>query len=200
MQLKTEALWDWFVENEPKIRACIIDDDEEHQEFIVHHLNELILDLGTFTWEIGQDRNSSLFMIISPNGDREGLKTTRQVVSKCPKLTNWNFHPARPAKEWDRQLSVYNEVMDLVDLDASEWCYRLENAGEDKFNIAFSGNDKLDEEAANRASNLVLVNEIGEEMRIRRFERITYLPADESSMADKSLDHLKADLQKAIRQ
>ena len=58
---KIENLWKWFFSNEQKIRDCIENKSASEQDYIIEQLDNLILDLGMFTWEIGPGINKSWF-------------------------------------------------------------------------------------------------------------------------------------------
>lgn len=169
MQSKIDALWTWFVANEPKVLDCFAKEHSPHQEFVVDGLNELILEIGMLTWEIGQDEDGSMFLIISPNRDADLLKLTKKAVSSAPSLSNWNFHFARPALAWNRVFSIYDEFMDEVEIDASEWQVSVSKNGTGLIDLTFLAPSlRIDEQSAQTALNSFVVNEIGEELRITR--------------------------------
>lgn len=191
MQSKIDALWTWFVANEPKVLDCFAKEHSPHQEFVVDGLNELILDIGMLTWEIGQDPDESMFLIISPNRDADLLKLTQKAVSRAPSLSNWNFHFARPALEWNRVFSIYDEFMDEVEIDASEWQVSVRKNETGMIDLTFLAPAlQIDEQSAQTALKSFVVNEIGEELRITRIGEL-HLETDPKSEGFTSLSSLK---------
>ena len=89
---KTEALWDWFTANAGRIKSFIEQQSESEREYIVHSLNNLILDLGNFSWDIETGRYTRWMFIISPNGDRELLEKSINIINAAPVLEDWEFH------------------------------------------------------------------------------------------------------------
>ena len=70
---KIEAFWEWFVQNDPRIKKCIEDSNAPDREYIIENLNNHILNIATLTWDIGLDANDEWFFMTSPNGVKELL-------------------------------------------------------------------------------------------------------------------------------
>lgn len=166
--------WRWFVKNENIIKNCIENDSSPDREYVVDQLNELILSIGTFTWDIGLDDNNAWFLTISPNGDKDLLKVTKEIMRFAPDHMNWIFYSSKPVKNWNRTFSVYNYDFDVVEVDASAWHYVCfeEDDGRIELMLEAENIEHLDSEMALSAANQFVLNELGEELKIRRIASV----------------------------
>lgn len=169
-QDKIETFWQWFVKNESVIKECIEQETAPNQAYVVNQMNELILDLGVFTWDIGLDESNNWFLLISPNGNRDNLSISQHIILEAPTHLNWNFHASRPAKNWNRRFIVHSFDMEEIDVDASPWEYIAFREEDNRLEIILEAKniDHLDPETAESAANQFLVGELGEETRINR--------------------------------
>ena len=177
---KIENLWNWFVQNEQLIIDAV--QNETASETLIENLDNLILDLGMFKWEIGRGKNQPWYFTISPNGDKDLINISRQVIQHAPELKNWEFNYFEPAKDWDRTFVLYDNNMDEQDIDASNWnVVALPTKGGmmevllEATNIAH-----LDEDTAFTAAELVIIAEIGEENRIHKVQAVNIVENLES--------------------
>lgn len=187
-------LWRWFYINEELIRKSLQKELREEQERIVQVLDNLVLDLGRFSWHIEMGEMKDWAFIISPNGDEELLKETREIISQAPELESWEFHYYKQSKIWNGKLSLYDSEYEIVEIDSSEWEFVLKKNSSHKFDLYFSANniEHIDEETVKTAANLVVINEIGEEKRILNIERINFLTsANEEMINTKHISQLK---------
>jgi len=185
---KLEVFWQWFVKNSAAIKKVIEIDDAKEGERIVEELNNFILDFGMFTWDIGQNEHNVWFFLISPNGDPELFLLSQRIMSDAPNHLDWLFLSSRPAKTWDRQFSIYNNEMDLIQIDSSFWSYVAFEDDNGQIELVFEAQNiaDLDEETSEFAVNQFLVNEIGEKERIIRISSVTVVPIlDEDDMDDR---------------
>ena len=194
---KIEKLWKWFFSNEQKIRDCIENKSASEQDYIIEQLNNLILDLGMFTWEIGPGINKPWFFTISPNGDKDLIKKSRKIIDSAPDHADWEFNYCKPAKDWDRNFILYDNFMNEQKIDASNWKYvALQNKdGMIKLILEAKNVGHLDSDTAKTAANLVVLNEIGEENKIYRISSVEIV--DE---LDKKHDSRKADIKDLKKQ
>lgn len=171
---KIKNLWKWFFANEEKIRNCIENESASEQDYISEQLNNLILDMGVFSWEIGPGNSKDWSLIISPNGDKNLLRKSRGIIEKAPELDKWEFHYNRPARDWDRKFVIYDGYMDEQEINASDWNYVCKKAKNGKTELIFEGSNikHLDKETALIAANMVIVNEIGEETKINKIASV----------------------------
>jgi hypothetical protein len=164
---KLERFWQWFVQHEQLIRRAIEEESVEHQVTIKEQLDNLILDFGMLTWDLGLDENSEWFFTLSPNGDSDLLIVTEQIIEEAPTYLGWKFHASRPAKAWDRKFTIYDHEMEIQEIDASSWHYVAFLDSKNKIELILEVGDlPFEEEIIERAANLFLNNEIGERLLI----------------------------------
>ena len=106
---KIEIFWSWFAMNESKLSFAI--EHESGAETLVEDLNNLILDLGAFSWEAGPGMNKTCFLTISPNENKALLDVSKSIMDAAPNLENWQFNYFKPAKNWDRKFVIYDDLM-----------------------------------------------------------------------------------------
>jgi len=172
---KIKDLWQWFVANEDMIRSCIENESSENQDYIIENLDNLVLNFGMFTWEVDKGINKPLSFTISPNGDHELLKISKKIIREAPQLDAWEINASKPAKIWERQFAVYDEVMNAHDIDATDWNYVTSQLENNKLDIIIEACNigHLDNDTSLTAANLVVINEIGEEAKIRVVNKIS---------------------------
>lgn len=165
---KIEDLWKWFINSEQQIRDCIENESATERNYIIGQLDDLILALGMFTWEIGPEENKSWFFTISPNGDKELLKLSKKIMESAPDFNDWEFNYSKPAKIWDRKFQIYDNNMEPQNIDASGWKYVAHRNKDGMIELVLEAKNSIpfDDETASMAANIVVNNEIGEESRI----------------------------------
>ena len=163
--------WAWFTENETRIKDCIENDIGAEKEFVNDQLNEFILNIGLFTWEIGMNDEGSWFLTISPNGNKGLLKLSRKIMREAPKDIGWIFHSGKPAKNWDRIIRVYDNKLDQTHIDASGWFFfaSAKDTGVIDLILEAGNIGYLDDETARFAADYFVNNELGEAKRIELF-------------------------------
>ena len=167
-EIKTENLWRWFIANEQHIIDSVL--NESVSDYIIENIDNLILDFGIFTWEIGPGKIKPWFLTISPNGDSDLMKISQKVIEHAPNLDNWEFNYSKPAKDWDRKFIIYDSFMNEQNIDASNWKYvALQNMyGMIELILEATNIKHLDDDTATIAADLFVTNEIGEETKIRK--------------------------------
>jgi hypothetical protein len=163
-----ERFWQWFVKTEGMIKQCIENEIAEQKENLVDQLNELILDFGLFSWDIGLDDENNWFLLISPNGNSDMFAISKTIISEAPTHLDWRFYSSRPAKKWNRQFTIYDDEMDVQFIDASDWYFLVFTDEEDNLELVIEANnlDHLDSETAEAAAEQFIIHEIGEGFRI----------------------------------
>ncbi|MBL4862392.1 MAG: hypothetical protein JKY09_05175 [Crocinitomicaceae bacterium] len=172
---KIEGLWSWFYKNEQKIRDCVEQESAPFRDYIVQNLDDLILDLGMFSWAIGEGVHKKWSLTISPNGDKDLLEKSRRIIAGAPELVAWEFYFSKPAKEWDRKFVVYDDMMTEQQINASDWKYVSTQKGDGMIDLILEAENigHLDVDTANTAADLVVLNEIGEENKIVRISSVS---------------------------
>lgn len=185
-----KKLWDWFVKHEKQIRDSIDYDSVSEQQLVTDQLNNLVLELGMFTWEVAPGETKPWSFLISPNGDAELLVKSKKIIQEAPDLKDWAFYFARQAKLWDQKLLLYDSVMDEQEVDASKWKFVKIKKQRAKCDLIIEALNMahIDEETLNKAAHMLVVNEIGEETKINKIasiEVVRKIPAQyESNRAD----------------
>ena len=172
---KLENFWRWFVQNEYLIKNAIEQELSIEQEYLIDQLNNLILDFGRLTWDIGLDDQNSWFFTISPNGNQDLIEIVEHIIEAAPRHLDWNFYAGKPQKNWVRTFSLYDNEMDVVEIDANSWYYVafLEADGTVELIIEANNIEHLDPETIEIAGNLFLVHELGEKMSLQIVSKVT---------------------------
>jgi hypothetical protein len=182
---KITSLWEWFAKNEQKIKDAIDRGSAFEREYIVESLNDLVLDLGMFSWEIGPGQEQAWSFTLSPNGDRKRMLQSRKIIDQAPPLLGWEFHYSKPAKAWDRSFQLYDDFMVERTIDASDWHFVV-SVQEDLIHILLETPEliRLDPDTVQTAAELVIINEIGEEAKILHVGAIEVVPQLDASLRE----------------
>lgn len=167
MELKEdniERFWQWFVKNERVIKDCIENEKSAHRDLIIDQMNEHILSLGMLTWDMGLNDENNWFLMLSPNGNKDMLMVSQRIVNEAPEHMDWLFYSSRPAKNWNRQFVVYDELHDEQTIDASDWYYLIFDSEDDKLALIIEASNisHLNEELTETAAEQFVVHELGE--------------------------------------
>ncbi len=165
---KIESLWRWFVANENQIIDSF--QKESLTNYIVENLDNLILDFGMFTWEIGPGKVKPWFLTISPNGDRDLIRVSQKIIEHAPNLDDWEFNYCKPAKDWDRRFIIYDSNMNEQNIDASNWKYVMLRNEDGMIDLILEAMNitHLDHDTARTAADIIVTSEIGEETKIQK--------------------------------
>jgi len=165
---KIESLWRWFVVNENQIIDSF--QNESLTNYIVENLDNLILDFGMFTWEIGPGKVKPWFLTISPNGDRDLIRVSQKIIEHAPNLDDWEFNYCKPAKDWDRRFIIYDSNMNEQNIDASNWKYVMLRNEDGMIDLILEAMNitHLDHDTARTAADIIVTSEIGEETKIQK--------------------------------
>jgi len=182
-----QRFWQWFVKNEKVIKECIENQDVKQREFVVEQMNEQILGLGIFMWDVGLNEEECWFLTLSPNGNPDMLKLSQEIMAVAPEYMDWLFYAGKPAKKWNRQFTIYDDYMDEQFIDASQWHFLVFEDEDGKVELVLEAKNisHLDFETAETAAEHFVVHEIGERIRILHISSIVIVPELESE--DQSL-------------
>jgi len=174
MKEKIKKLWDWFKIYNQKIIDAIDNKNLSEQEYITEQLNNLVLDLGKFSWQIDKGTQKPWSFIISPNEDHELLKQTKKIIDQAPKLNKWEFHFCKPPQNWDYKIGLFDNFLIEREIDASDWKFAIRNDKNKQVTIILeiANMDNFDHETKISAANLAVINEIGEEVKIHKISNI----------------------------
>lgn len=205
MELKDDAIfgfWQWFVKHENVIKACIEEEHSPKQDFVVESMNEHILGIGVLTWDLGLDDSNAWFLMLSPNGNDDMLSVSEQVMLHAPEHMNWLFYAGRPAKNWNRHVTVYDDNLDACSIDANSWQYVVFEEEDGTLEIVLEAQNAahLDLEILENAAEQFVVQEIGEIVRMRHISTVSIVSELESEFASSkdSIAELKAHVDEHI--
>lgn len=194
---KTVKFWNWFTESQSLLVPGKIT-----PEFI-NILNERILELGDFNWEIREGKHKNYMLIISPGGDLDLLQDTYTIINLAPELDNWEFIHYKPAKKWDFKLTMKpNSKINKKEVDVKKWEYILLDFSDGTYDIIikadnlklFNDNEKL------TIADIVLESILGEELSLRLIKKVEFLEEFDKSDENKknSIQVLKEHLAQLI--
>jgi hypothetical protein len=187
-----EAFWRWFGGIAPELGT-----DLENQS-LLDELDERVARLGDVSWEVGPGRREVNALVITPDGARNKLDACRHIVTLAPSVPGWEFHCARPPKQWDLQFSLDAEGGGKIEVDARTWRYVLYTLPGNTLDIVLEQNNLRDVTEGDRytAAVVVLDGILGELKRldvIKAIEPITTLSEEHSAKAspvDVLVEHL----------
>lgn len=181
---RIRKFWEWFSTNYKSFG-----DNFENEE-LLEELDRRIGDLGGFAWELGPGIQAANMLVISPGGQISLLSQTKEVVFFAPDIEDWEFHYAKPLKQWDDFVfEIYKENGELVEIDASFWRYVLLRYNDGMFGIiikadliGFTRQEQI------TAAEILLDGVLGEEKRILAIAEIEIVPEFEDRYVNKSND------------
>lgn len=193
---KIKNLWRWFVSNENQIINSF--QNESLVNYIVENLDNLILDFGLFTWEIGPGKVKPWFLTISPNGDRDLIVISQKIIEHAPNLDDWEFNYCKPAKDWDRKFIIYDSNMNEQNIDASNWKYVLLRNEDGMIDLILEAKNitHWDHDTARTAADIIVTSEIGEETKIQKILSVNIVDKLERQYNSRKteIQHLKKHL------
>lgn len=169
---KIDEFWNWFCGIAEVLTANV-----ENQE-LLNELEKRVRDLHPkLSWEIGPGLSKLWQLVISPSLIRDLREATREIVSAAPTLPKWEFHSAKPPKEWDYILELENDEDDLVRLNASDWTFVLLRYPDGAYEVLLKGSDlsHLRDVERWQAAAITLESILGEDTildRINEFELV----------------------------
>ncbi len=171
---KIDLFWEWFEANDEHIREVLTGRSDQDKEALVNTLNNQVLNLGMFTWEMGHGKSKPFYLTISPNGSRELLALSREIMKAAPYLPDWEFNHAKPAQVWDLKFRVYDEDYNEHDVDASKWKFTLRQFSAERIIIMLEAHNiaHLDSETKRTTTEQVVTSLLGEEQTIMHVEKI----------------------------
>ena len=174
--LKTiNEFWRWF-SNAIKT----VNNNIENPAF-VDELNKQVQDLNPkLSWEIGPGLIKPWQLVISPGLDPDLRQEARGIISDAPALPDWEFHSAKPPKQWDYKLELENADGDLIRLSAANWTFVLLRYPDGAYEVLLKGNDisHLRDDERWQAAAVTLESILGEDVvldRINEFELVENL-------------------------
>lgn len=165
---KYNIFWSWFLKYQDQFG-----ENFENQK-LIEELDEKVLDLGNFVWEIGPGTEKQNMLVISPGGDVEKLKDTEELVSLAPNCSDWEFYSSKPPKKWNLIFEFYSVDEEIVFIDGNAWEYYCTSDQNGKLNIIikYEITSNLEEVDLMYATEILLDGIIGEKLRIENISEI----------------------------
>ena len=169
------------MKNEHRIINSIESESASEQYYVKEQLDYYVLSMGMFSWEIDSGKGNSWVFTISPNGNKELMNLSRDIIEEAPSLEHWQFAYYKQAREWDRIFKLYDSFMNLQEIDASTWRYIIRDKPGDEVDVSIIAKslDYLDSETAQTAADFVVVKEVGEYNRIWKIDALEVLSTDD---------------------
>lgn len=193
MEKKYKQFWDWFVQDRTRFERHEISDQS------VELIDQKINTLGNFAWEIGPGQLKSFSLTISPGGDCTLLPVTKKIISYAPSLNNWEFHYAKPIKEWEHYFNVTISGK-KIGVDISNWEYILFKSAKGTYDIQITLTDLPPAILAEKNEvlygiiEMVLDSIIGEEKRLERINEIEFVKGRQIEKGTSSILNLRQHL------
>lgn len=167
---KVRRFWSWFVEGRTAL--------ERNERGRIDELDRKVRELDSrLSWEIGPGVRLPNMLAISPAGDRHLLDLTEAIVAVAPSVAGWEFHSAKPPKQWKDQTREFE--YDGIVIDATDWKYGLIAINEAVFFdiVWLAPNlETLRGVDSNAFGDLLLESEVGEREKILRFDQVEVAP------------------------
>lgn len=174
MKKEIKDFWVWFEKNDQLIRRIIEDGTEENQKELANYFDTKILAIGHFSWEINAGAQKKYEFVISPNREPDLYEKSKKIVHNAPEMAHWEFLAAKRANPNPDSFKLYDNNLDPVFIDPTNWDILEENG------IVIVSNAhqlrNLDSETLEHALDLVVTAYFGEAYRINRISKIIYKP------------------------
>lgn len=108
-----KEFWDWFVKNKTKLEEFIKSDNRDYS--IYNQLTNKLQGFNKLLFpEITIDENDNFVLIITPDGIKEGMIPTKEIVDSAPLVDNW-------------VIKKYRQATDKMDLNFNELEFKYED-------------------------------------------------------------------------
>lgn len=177
------SFWEWFSQN------CNHFGNNFENESLLNELDEKILSLGNFSWEVGPGQIKSNQLVISPNGELNMLPYAKEIIEyrKSNECLDWEFYYAKPPKKWEYKLLYSYKECELV-IDISKWEYVLLQYEDGLLEIILKVPTDLDLEYDDQLAiaDISLDSILGEEIRMIYIERIEIVHSFSNELESKA--------------
>lgn len=169
---KITEFWNWFANNESELTSDVLSNQR------IEELNNKILDMGDFNWEVREGSQKRNMLIISPGGDLDLLPYTEKIIKLAPELPFWEFYHYKPRKEWDYKLALHTDNQGVKKmLSVEDWQYVLYKFSDKTFDIIFKADNLrgMSEDEKYIISDIVLESILGEEKSLKYIKQIEFV-------------------------
>jgi len=191
---KIYNFWEWFRSNNGLLLPKVITNN------LIDKLNEKILDIEDFAWEIREGLVKDNMLIISAGSNKDLFSIAKQTIRLAPNIDCWEFYYYKPAVDWNYILSIKDERGFNSTLDVKKWEYVLLKFPDNTFDIIIYAPNilKYSNDDKHTIVDIVLEKILGEDLRYRaiinveivnRFEKIH---ESHKTLITKLGEHLKS--------
>ncbi len=196
MENNIEIFWNWFTLNKELLSPEVVTEEQ------IDVLDSKIQSMGDFSWEIGYDENEGKnFLVISPEGDKDMLEKTYEIINLAPKNINWVFYPFKQPKKWELIFDLFIEDEE-VRFDAKNWEYILYKYPDNVYDIIIKMPEEFDtyKDYLYNAAIIALEGELGEEFVINRINEIEIVQSfnKEEEFKKRNFIDLKSQVEKNL--
>ncbi len=186
--------WNWFTRN------CQDFGSNFENTPLLEELDIQIGRLGNFSWEIGPGKIQENSLVISPNGNLELLPFTKKIIASSRNCLGWEYHYAKPPKDWELKFEYAMSSGEELIVDASKWKYVLLRYDDGMFQIIIKSQHltRISHEDKLAIAEIALDGILGEEMRMQTIAEINLVEDFQSSYGNEAgnisdlLNHLKS--------
>jgi hypothetical protein len=191
---QVRQFWVWFS------KRCHDFGPKFENSQLINELDEWVTSLGEFTWEIGPGKVKANALVLSPNGDKDLLESTKEMIQSAIECKDWEYYYAKQPKDWSLEFEFETDKGDVLEIDASKWDYLLLQYEDGMFEVIFKAPalSKLDEGDKQVIAEILLDGILGEEMRIQKISGTEIVSKFESKGQANGIpvirlsDHLKS--------
>jgi hypothetical protein len=181
-EAKVHEFWSWFASVAAQLGKNF------RNSSITDELDTRLGELGQLVWELGPGLDAEHALVVSPDGDPERLPISRHIVALAPNIQGWEFHPARPPKQWELQFSIESDEGETIPIDARSWRYVMLKFPDGTFDVLFEQPNATEIDEGDRwtACMILLDGLLGEATRmafIGDVEPVLKLPPDYTGKA-----------------
>ena len=163
--------WEWFSSHAPQFG------DAFENEALLRQLDDLVTSIGegAFAWEVGPGSNAKNAFTLSPGGDRELLSKTKAIVDAAPLVSDWEFHSAKPPKQWEGRFELAVDGGKFLEVDVTSWrCTLLKYAdGFHEIVVEAPNLNSISKDDQRWAAEIALDGYLGERLRLETIDEVT---------------------------
>lgn len=177
-----QIFWQWF----ETIAADLGKDFDDPA--LLGELDRRVSELGDVSWEIGPGLVEECALVITPDGSKDQLATSRSIVESAPQIRGWEFHWAKPPKRWEKQFEIESDRGGVIPVDARSWRYVLFRFPDGTFDVILEQSNLAAASEGDRyTAAVVLLDGILGELRrlelIGGIEAVAALPKEQEAKA-----------------
>ena len=179
--------WEWF----SRIVGALGQDFSNRA--LLDELDARVASLGPVSWEIGPGLERPNLLVITPDGDPEYLRLSKDIVDLAPSILDWEVHPAKPPKQLEHLNFSFTIAGRVEKINADNWGYLLSQYPDYYFDIVVVAPSlrSIPQKFHGVAVKTVLDSILGEALRLEHIYDIDVV-TDESSIPERQPNNIRA--------